>query len=123
MSGTPCLFQADHLTSFVAVQFSERSQNMTAHVLMTDDPAASAVRMCQRPSVDEWILQKLCDEGAQTMDQLGQALPAVNWAQFFLAIDRLSRSHQIILWPPKDGEYLISLASTSSPSASTTATR
>jgi hypothetical protein len=63
----------------------------------------------ERPSVDEWILDSLRERGAQTMDQLSGSMPAVNWAQFFLAIDRLSRTGKITLWPPKNGEYLVSV--------------
>jgi hypothetical protein len=45
------------------------------------------------------------------MDQLANALPVTNWAQFFLALDRLTRNGDVRLWPPQQGSYLVSLKS------------
>ena len=59
------------------------------------------------PSIDEWITSVLVQHGTQTLDDLGKLLPDVNWAQLFLAIDRLSRSGKISLWSPGFGNYLI----------------
>lgn len=59
------------------------------------------------PSIDEWITSVLVQHGTQTLDDLGKLLPDVNWAQLFLAIDRLSRSGQISLWSPGFGDCLI----------------
>jgi hypothetical protein len=64
------------------------------------------------PSVDEWILARLQERGAQRLDELAGSLSEVNWAQYFLAIDRLSRSGKISLWHADRGDYLISLKGT-----------
>jgi len=61
----------------------------------------------EKPSLDEWILGALQQHGTQTLDQMSQLLPEVNWAQLFLAIDRLSRSRKISLWSPGFGDYLL----------------
>jgi hypothetical protein len=74
----------------------------TADLRLNSTPA-------QGPSVDEWILGLLEKKGAQTLDQLADSLPEVNWAQFFLAIDRLRRSGKVMLWHRQPGDYLISL--------------
>ena len=63
----------------------------------------------EKPSVDEWVLSVLQQRGTQTLDQIGKLLPEVNWAQLFLAIDRLSRSGKISLWSPGFGDYLITV--------------
>ena len=57
------------------------------------------------PSIDEWILSILAGQEEQTLDGLGRWIPAVNWAQVFLAIDRLSCSGKIALWPLQHGDY------------------
>ena len=59
------------------------------------------------PSIDEWILSALTVQEEQTLDALGRRLPEVNWAQFFLAIDRLSRTGKIALWPLQHGDYRV----------------
>jgi hypothetical protein len=63
----------------------------------------------EKPSIDEWVLGTLQQHGTQTLDQMGKLLPEVNWAQLFLAIDRLSRSGKISLWSPGFGDYLITV--------------
>jgi hypothetical protein len=63
----------------------------------------------EKPSIDEWVLGALQQHGTQTLDQIGKLLPGVNWAQLFLAIDRLSRSGKISLWSPGFGDYLITV--------------
>jgi hypothetical protein len=60
-------------------------------------------------SMDEWILDSLRTEGTQTLDCLSYAWPAEGWAQLFLAIDRLSRAGKITIWPPKNGDYFVSV--------------
>jgi hypothetical protein len=65
--------------------------------------------MVEMPSVDEWILATLQERGAQPLDRLAASLPEVNWAQFFLAIDRLSRGGKISLWRPSRADYVVSL--------------
>lgn len=61
----------------------------------------------EKPSIDEWVLAALQQHGTQSLDQMSKLLPEVNWAQLFLAIDRLSRSGKISLWSPGFGDYLI----------------
>lgn len=70
------------------------------------DPASG---IQSRPSVDEWVIGVLRQHGTQTLDQLGRLLPEANWAQLFLAIDRLSRTGAVTLWSPGFGDYLISV--------------
>lgn len=60
-------------------------------------------------SIDEWILDALRIGGTQTLDCLSHALPVEKWAPLFLAIDRLSRAGKITIWPPKNGDYLVSV--------------
>ena len=74
-----------------------------------DDRRSNPTAMQERPSVDEWVIGLLQERGAQTLDQLADSVPGVNWAQFFLAVDRLSRSGQILLWHREWGDYLVSL--------------
>jgi hypothetical protein len=71
----------------------------------------------EKPSIDEWILGALQQHGTQTLDQMGKLLPEMNWAQLFLAIDRLSRAGKISLWLPGFGDYLITLNGTQPPAA------
>ena len=71
----------------------------------------------EQPSIDEWVLDALQQHGAQTLDQMAQLLPEINWAQLFLAIDRLSRSRKISLWSPGFGVYLVTLNMTQPPGA------
>jgi hypothetical protein len=61
------------------------------------------------PSIDEWVVGLLQKKGAQTLDQLAGSLPEVNWAQLFLAVDRLSRSGKVLLCHGQRGDYIISL--------------
>jgi hypothetical protein len=74
-----------------------------------NNPRPTGTTVLQRPSVDEWIVDLLRTDGPQTMDQLANAVPGINWAQFFLAVDRLSRSGRVSVWPPQNGDYLLSL--------------
>jgi hypothetical protein len=67
------------------------------------------VMVQEKPSIDEWVIGVLHQHGTQTLDQIGKLLPEVNWAQLFLAIDRLSRSGKISLWSPGFGDYLITV--------------
>ena len=60
-------------------------------------------------SIDERILDSLRIEGTQTLDRLSHAWPTEGWAPLFLAIDRLSRIGKITIWPPKNGDYLVSV--------------
>jgi hypothetical protein len=71
----------------------------------------------EKPSIDEWVLAALQQYGTQTLDQMSNLLPEINWAQLFLAIDRLSRSRKISLWSPGFGDYLITANQTQRPPA------
>ncbi len=71
----------------------------------------------EKPSIDEWVLSVLQQHGTQTLDQIGKLLPEVNWAQLFLAIDRLSRSGKISLWSPGFGDYFITVNQRPRPAA------
>ena len=62
-----------------------------------------------KPSLDEWILGALQRRRSQTIDQLAVSLGDVNWSEFFLAIDRLTRSGVILLWPSPIGDAVLSL--------------
>jgi hypothetical protein len=63
----------------------------------------------ERPSVEEWVLAALQSRGTQTLDQLGASLPETNWAQLFLAVDRLSRAGLVSLRPADRGDYEVAL--------------
>jgi len=71
----------------------------------TTNPSVGSDKMC--PTVEEWVLGVLEKNGMQTLDELGMALPSANWAQLFLAVDRLSRCGAITLWSSGRGEYLL----------------
>jgi hypothetical protein len=71
----------------------------------------------EKPSIDEWVLAALQQHGTQSLDQMSKLLPEINWAQLFLAIDRLSRSGKISLWSPGFGDYLITANQTQRPAA------
>jgi hypothetical protein len=46
---------------------------------------------------------------SRTIEQLTASLPDVSWSQVFLAIDRLSRSGQVVLRKVSGQGYLVSL--------------
>ena len=76
-----------------------------ANALMTEK---ANIAVESRP-IDERILDSLRINGTQTLDRLSHAWPAEGWAPLFLAIDRLSRAGKITIWPPKNGDYLVSV--------------
>lgn len=76
-----------------------------ANALMTEESNTAV----ESRSNDERILDSLRINGTQTIDRLSHAWPAEGWAPVFLAIDRLSRAGKIIIWPPKNGDYLVSV--------------
>jgi hypothetical protein len=76
-----------------------------ANALMTEE---SNIAGESRP-IDERILDSLRINGTQTLDRLSHAWPTEGWAPLFLAIDRLSRAGKITIWPPKNGDYLVSV--------------
>ena len=83
----------------------------------TDEVHDRRTTVQEKPSIDEWILATLQQHGTQTLDQMSQLLPEINWAQLFLAIDRLSRSRKISLWSPGFGDYLITANQAQRPAA------
>ena len=60
-----------------------------------------------RPSMSEWLLHILHESGAQTLDQVGTLIPSANWAQLFLAVDKLTREGAIELRFAGHGEYVL----------------
>ena len=60
------------------------------------------------PSMQEWVLSTLRD-GVHTLDELGALLPDANWAQLFLAVDRLSRNGSIGVRRLGYGDYVLAL--------------
>lgn len=61
------------------------------------------------PSMSEWVLHILHERGGQTLDEIGALLPNANWAQLFLAIDKLTRDGAIELRFAGRGEYWLNL--------------
>lgn len=64
----------------------------------------------RRFSVEQWVLSVLMEHGERSLDELGQSLPEMNWAQLFLTIDKLSRSGKICLHRAKDGDYIVGIS-------------
>lgn len=62
----------------------------------------------RRISADERLLAALATEGPQTIESLA-SLPGLSWAPVFLALDRLSRSGEVLLRPVGHGEYQVSI--------------
>jgi hypothetical protein len=83
----------------------------------TDEVLDRRTTVQEKPSIDEWVLAALQQHGTQTLDQMSKLLPEINWAQLFLAIDRLSRSRKISLWSPGFGDYLITANQPQRPAA------
>ena len=77
--------------------------------LIREDRVLGGPAVAQCPSVEEWVLAQLTERGAQSLDQLGGSLPEMNWAQLFLAVDRLSRCGLVSLRPARQGDYLVSM--------------
>lgn len=76
-----------------------------ATISVIEDPSVAV----EVRSIDERILDSLRTDGTQTLDHLSHAWPAEGWAPLFLAIDRLSRVGKIVIGPPKNGDYLVSI--------------
>jgi hypothetical protein len=70
----------------------------------------SGAELGRRFTVEQWVLSVLMERGERSLDELGQSLPEMNWAQLFLAIDKLSRSGKICLRRAKDGDYIVGLS-------------
>jgi hypothetical protein len=61
-------------------------------------------------STDERLLESL-QSGPQTLENLS-SIPGLDWAQVFMAIDRLSRAGAVSLQRIRRCEYQVSLART-----------
>lgn len=61
--------------------------------------------------VDAWLLENLRWNGPQTLDYLSRLFPKLEEAPLLFAIDRLSRNGQVVISPPQNGDYLISVRS------------
>jgi len=57
--------------------------------------------------VDRIVMDFLQTHGSTTMDALVRSLVTVSWAQVFSAVDRLSRTHQILLQQTPHRDYEI----------------
>jgi hypothetical protein len=88
---------------------SDDKGGRTMSTLAADLNPLAAHNPSHNPSIDEWVVGLLQKKGAQTLDQLAGSLPEVNWAQLFLAVDRLSRSGKVLLCHGQRGDYIISL--------------
>lgn len=103
------------VTPDITEQKEDYMATILAEVTRKVDEPRTTVQ--EKPSIDEWVLSALHQHGTQTLDQMSKLLPEINWAQLFLAIDRLSRSGKISLWSPGFGDYLITANQTQRPSA------
>src|SRR5207237_8239501 len=65
--------------------------------------------LIDQPSLDEWILGALRRKRSQTVDQLATCLGDVNWSELFLAIDRLTKTGAVLMWPSPFGDAVLSL--------------
>ncbi|BCA52983.1 hypothetical protein W02_01230 [Nitrospira sp. KM1] len=59
-------------------------------------------------SIDEWLLSTLQMRGPQTLTDLSNSIPDAQRTPLFLAVDRLSRSGDIVVGCPTCGDYMIS---------------
>jgi hypothetical protein len=62
-----------------------------------------------KPSLDEWILGMLDCRGSQGLEHLAGSLGEVNWSELFLALERLRRAGDVLLWPSATGDVVLSL--------------
>jgi hypothetical protein len=68
-----------------------------------------------QPSLVDWVLGTLETGGPQTLEQLANRLPDVNWAQLLLAVDYLSRKGRISIDLVGRGDYIISFSKSEAP--------
>lgn len=59
--------------------------------------------------MDQQIIETLREHGGVHLDDLVNRHPAAGWSSVFLAVDRLSRSGQIVLLPCGRGDYRLML--------------
>jgi hypothetical protein len=81
-----------------------RQRPQTAYTFEVHPP-----HVVDKPSLDEWILGALNRRRSQTVDQLATCLGDVNWSEFFLAIDRLTKSGSVLIWPSPVGDAVLAL--------------
>ncbi|HMU55584.1 MAG TPA: hypothetical protein PKA61_11280 [Nitrospira sp.] len=70
-------------------------------IMRDDKPGAT---FCERR-----LLELLREKGPQTLDSLC-SLPDMSWSQVLMAVDHLSRSHEVVLKLIAPCEYHVSLA-------------
>lgn len=73
------------------------------------EPVSARVTERRQTSAERRILTSLQAGESRTIEQLTASLPDVSWSQVFLAIDRLSRSGQVVLRKVNGQGYLVSL--------------
>jgi len=66
--------------------------------------------MAQAYSIELAIHQQLARAGTCSLDELAALLPGYSWAQFFSAVDRLTREGTVTLRHPTPFRYLLTLA-------------
>ena len=76
---------------------------------MTFRTIPESIRLLEEQSIDNRILELLEDRGARSLDHLDKSLPDVGSARLLFAIDRLSREGKILIGPPRNGDYLVSV--------------
>ena len=76
---------------------------------MTFRTIPESIRLLEEQSIDNRILELLEDRGARSLDHLDKSLPDVGSARLLFAIDRLSREGKILIGPPTNGDYLVSV--------------
>lgn len=74
---------------------------------MTFRTIPESLLVAEQQSIDDRILEVLGEQGAQSLDHLDKLLPDVGSARVLFAIDRLSRTGQILIGPRKNGVYLV----------------
>lgn len=75
---------------------------------MTFRTIPESILLSEQQSIDARILEILEEQGAQSLDHLDRNLSDIGSARLLFAIDRLSRTGQILIGPPSNGEYLVS---------------
>jgi len=66
---------------------------------MTFRTIPESLLVAEQQSIDDRILEILGEQGAQSLDHLDKNLPDVGSTRLLFAIDRLSRTGQILIGP------------------------